>query len=170
MTGAEGLGASASTYFVQQSSSITPLQVSGGYSGGEGAGGTGASSATISPAGQLLSQLQQLQSANPTQFQQVTSQIANGLQDAAQQQGGNSAGQFLSNLANVFQNLANGGDLSQLQSQSPGATQSYSVSGLYQAASGFGLAQLNDLSQPNASNLQQILSAMSNQVSQALGG
>lgn len=168
MTGAEGLGSGASTYFVQQSRSITPLQVSGSLSGGEGAGATGTSSATISPVGQLLSQLQQLQSLNPTQFQLATSQIADGLQNAAQQQGGSSAGQFLSNLANQFQNLANGGDLS--QSQSLGATQSYSSSGLYQAAGGFGLAQLNEISQPGASNLQQILSAISNQVGQALGG
>jgi hypothetical protein len=77
-------------------------------------GGPGATS-SISGPGQLLSELQLLQAQDPSKFKDVVSQIANELQTAAQQQGSSGAGQFLSNLAARFQNVANTGDLSQLQ-------------------------------------------------------
>ena len=40
--------------------------------------------AQLSPFAQVMSALQQLQQSNPTQYQQVTSQIATNLQSAAQ--------------------------------------------------------------------------------------
>ena len=66
---------------------------------------------------QLLSNLQQLQTQSPVQFQQVVGQIASRLQSAAQQQGHASAGALLLDLAAKFQNIAGGGPLSQLQPQ-----------------------------------------------------
>lgn len=113
MTGAEGLGSAVSSCFLQPTTSVrssNPLTGIAGGSGGEGGG----SSATISPVGQLLSDLQQLQTQNPTQFQQVVGQIASQLQSAAQQQGQGGNG-ILSQLADQFRNIANGGSLSQLQ-------------------------------------------------------
>ncbi|HZZ79731.1 MAG TPA: hypothetical protein VFE62_14520 [Gemmataceae bacterium] len=71
---------------------------------------------SISGPGQLLSELQQLQSTDPDKLKQVASDIAQQLQSAAQQQGQQTGfGQFLDNLAGKFENIANGGDLSQLQ-------------------------------------------------------
>jgi hypothetical protein len=44
----------------------------------------GSDSATLSPFAQVMSTLQQLQQSNPTQYAQVTKQIATNLQTAAQ--------------------------------------------------------------------------------------
>jgi hypothetical protein len=52
--------------------------------------------------------LQQLQTHNPAEFQQVVSQIASQLQSAAKPTQGQQSN-FLSNLATKFQNVANGG-------------------------------------------------------------
>jgi hypothetical protein len=84
MTGASGLGSAASAYFAQLSQSVTSQSAVSSLSGGEGAG-SGKSTATISQPVQLLSELQQLQSQDPTKFTQVVGQIASQLQAAAQQ-------------------------------------------------------------------------------------
>jgi len=70
----------------------------------------------ISGPGQLLSELQQLQQTDPSKLRQVADDIAQQLQTAAQQQGQTGFGQFLTNLANKFENVADTGDASQLQS------------------------------------------------------
>lgn len=75
------------------------------------------SSATISGPGQLLSNLQQLQSQDPTKFKQVVFQITSQLQTAAQQVQGPGS-DFLANLSAKFQNVADGGSPSQLQPSS----------------------------------------------------
>jgi hypothetical protein len=172
MTGAEGLGSAASSYFAQESRSISALQVPKGFSGGEGVGGTGQSSAQISSAGQLFSQLQQLQAQNPTAFTQVTSQIAQQLQSAAQQQGQTSVGYFLSSLASKFQSVASGGSLSQLLPQSPstGSLQAYSQGGQNQTANLLGRVGPSGISQTGGSSIQHLFASISNEVSQALGG
>jgi len=121
MTGAEGLGSAASTYFLQPRQ--TTSAGSGSLSGGEGArgitggeGGGPSVSTSISPLGQVVSNLQQIQAQNPTQFQQIVGQIATQLQAAAQQQGqSGGSSSFLTALAQNFQNVANGGDISQLE-------------------------------------------------------
>ncbi len=74
-------------------------------------------STAISPVGQLYSNLQQLQAKNAAKFRQVLSTIAGQLQTAAQQQTSPANSQFLSDLAKRVENVANGGDLSQLQPQ-----------------------------------------------------
>jgi hypothetical protein len=72
----------------------------------------------LSPLAQLLSTLQQLQQQNPTQYQQVTAQIATNLQTAANtaQSDGNSsqAGQ-LTQLASDFQTASQSGQLPNIQ-------------------------------------------------------
>jgi hypothetical protein len=70
----------------------------------------------ISRGGQFLSKLQSLKQSDPAKFKNLLTQISNQLSAAAQQAGtGTTQGQFLSDLAARFQNVANGGDLSQLQ-------------------------------------------------------
>jgi hypothetical protein len=62
----------------------------------------------------VLSLLQQLQQSNPSQYQQVTQQIATNLQSAAQtaQQNGNaSASNQLNQLATDFTNASKSGQL-----------------------------------------------------------
>ncbi len=76
---------------------------------------SGGDTASISQAGQLLSQLQDLQTSDPTKFTQLMTQEASKLQAAATQAGINTPqGQILSSMAQKFQSVANGGSLSQL--------------------------------------------------------
>lgn len=79
------------------------------------AAGTGFDSpahAQFSKMGQLMSQLQNLESTNPDQAKQVLSNIASQLNSQAQADGGNS---HLTALANKFSQAASTGDLSVLQ-------------------------------------------------------
>jgi hypothetical protein len=73
-------------------------------------------SASISSIGQLFSQLQSLQTSNPTQFKQLMTNAANQLQAAATQAGASTPeGQALTSMSQKFQDVANGGSLSELQ-------------------------------------------------------
>jgi hypothetical protein len=171
-TSAEGLGTGAISYFqqLQGTGSVAAL------SGSQGAGGPDQSSASTSPLGQLLSNLQQLQSQDPTKFQQVVSTISAQLQTAAQQQGQTPLGTFLSNLASKFQSVASGGSLSQLQphhrghghhhayAQTQDAPTSASAQALLGGASpGFSQTTAN-------ASLQQLFTSLATEVSQALAG
>jgi hypothetical protein len=68
----------------------------------------------LSPFAQLMSELQQLQQSNPTQYQQVTKQIASNLQNAAQtatSEGNSTAANQLNTLATDFTNASQSGQL-----------------------------------------------------------
>jgi len=173
MSGGEGLGGASSAYFAQQSAGVSgPAASLSGGEGGSGVvtggeGGITQSSAKISGPGQLLSNLQQLQTQNPAQFTQVVSQIAAQLSAAAQQAQGPQAN-FLSNLASKFKSVANGGSLAQLearqQSYEP-VQQTYS-----QGAQGVaGLAQPSSSQAPGNTTLQALFKTISSEVSKALG-
>jgi hypothetical protein len=72
----------------------------------------------LSPFAQLLSTLQQLQQSNPTQYQQVTQQIATNLQTAAQtatSDGNTTAATQLTQLATDFTNASQTGQLPNIQ-------------------------------------------------------
>jgi hypothetical protein len=72
----------------------------------------------LSPFAQLMSTLQQLQQSNPTEYQQVTQQIATNLQSASQtatQDGNTSAASQLSQLSTDFTNASTSGQLPNIQ-------------------------------------------------------
>jgi len=72
----------------------------------------------LSPFAQLMSTLQQLQQSNPTEYQQVTQQIATNLQSAAQtaqSQGNTAAANQLNQLATDFTNASQSGQLPNVQ-------------------------------------------------------
>ena len=171
LSGGEGLGNAAGTYFAQKAQGTSSIGTLSTLSGGEGSGGASQSTSSISGPGQLLSDLQQLQSQNPTSFTQVVSQIASNLQTASQQNQG-SQSSLLSSLASVFQSIAGGGSLSQLQPQQQSnqsqAQHAYSQS--VQSSQGLtGLASaLYGQSSGTGSVLQQLFSSISNQVNSAL--
>jgi trimeric autotransporter adhesin len=76
------------------------------------------SSPQLSPFAQILSTLQQLQQSNPTEYQQVTSQIASNLQTAAQtatSDGDTSQATELSQLATDFNNASQNNTLPNIQ-------------------------------------------------------
>src|SRR2546423_7191972 len=99
MTGVEGLGLTVSVSFAQplqstfRASALTSSSAGSRADRGNDDDGGGAVSATISAAGQLLGNLQQLLNQDPTQFQQVLTQIAGQLQGAAQPAGPNGPSQ-----------------------------------------------------------------------------
>jgi hypothetical protein len=68
----------------------------------------------LSPFAQVISSLQQLQQSNPTEYQQVTQQIATNLQSAAQSatnEGNTSAASQLNTLASDFTTASQNGQL-----------------------------------------------------------
>jgi len=72
----------------------------------------------LSPFAQMLTELQQLQQSNPTQYQQVAQQIATNLQSAAQtaQNSGNTtAATELTQLAGDFSSASKNGQLPSIQ-------------------------------------------------------
>src|SRR6266849_5500784 len=74
----------------------------------------------ISPGAQFLARLEQLKQNDPTKFKEVLTKAADQLSAAAQQQGVDTPeGQFLSQLAARFKNVAEGGDISQLLRAGP---------------------------------------------------
>jgi hypothetical protein len=75
-------------------------------------------SSQLSPFAQLVSTLQQLQQSNPTEYKQVTAQIATNLQTAAQtaqSQGNSGAASQLNQLATDFTSASQSGQLPNLQ-------------------------------------------------------
>jgi hypothetical protein len=103
---------------------LTTIENAGGTSTANGTTSpAGASSAgqpdssQISPLGQLISTLQQLQKTDPTKYAKVTQQIATNLQGAAQTaqtQGDSSEAKQLTALAADFSSASKGGKLSTL--------------------------------------------------------
>jgi len=72
----------------------------------------------LSPFAQVLTTLQQLQQSNPTEYQQVTQQIATNFQTAAQtaqSQGNSTAANQLNQLATDFNNASSSGQLPNVQ-------------------------------------------------------
>lgn len=72
----------------------------------------------LSPFVQVMSTLQQLQQSDPSQYQQVTQQIATNLQSAAQtaqSQGNTAAANQLNQLANDFTSASQNGQLPNVQ-------------------------------------------------------
>jgi len=72
----------------------------------------------LSPFAQMLSELQQLQQSNPTEYQQVTSQIATNLQNAAQTaqtDGNTTAASQLTQLSKDFSTASQNDQLPNIQ-------------------------------------------------------
>ena len=105
--------------------SILSSALQGTTSAGKSLSSTGASSVTaqsengqLSPFAQLMSTLQQLQQSNPTEYKQVTQQIATNLQNAAQTaktDGNSTAATQLNQLATDFTNASQSGQLPNMQ-------------------------------------------------------
>jgi hypothetical protein len=135
-----------------------------------GVGGASNDTAKISRQGQILSQLQQLQTQNPTNFKQVVSEIATQLQTAAQQQGQTAQGQFLAQLASKFQSIARGGSLAQLQGAHHGhhAHQTYTQTGQIAPPSSALSSQNNGNATTSNQSIEQLFASISQEISQAL--
>ncbi len=110
-----------SNSWIQQLESAAFSALNSSQNNASGTSGTSGStsmpqdgSPQLSPFAQIMSTLQQLQQSNPTEYSQVTQQIASGLQSASQQaqaSGNSSEAQQLSTLANDFTNASTSGQL-----------------------------------------------------------
>ncbi|HZU38730.1 MAG TPA: hypothetical protein VFA18_22575 [Gemmataceae bacterium] len=160
MNGIQGLGNLSNLYATAQSAALSPLASVGGLQAATG----DLNLAAISGPGQLYSNLQQLKAQSPAKFQQVVSAIASQLQSAAQQQGSTPTGQYLSQLASQFQNVAQNGDLSQLQLHHHGHHHGHHTYN--------GIGQATDSNDPATqaadAGLQQLFSTLNTEVGQAL--
>jgi|ERR1035438_10190146 hypothetical protein len=93
-----------------QATGLSGKSTSSSVSGASGQSDSG----QLSPFAQLMSTLQQLQQSNPTEYQQVTQQIAGNLQSAAQTataDGNTSAANQLTQLATDFTTASQSGQL-----------------------------------------------------------
>ncbi|MGD0209919.1 MAG: hypothetical protein ABSC14_02935 [Desulfomonilia bacterium] len=126
-------------------------------------------SVNVSQSSQLFSQLQQLQQSDPDKFKQVMTNIAGELQSAAQGKDGFEAKLF-SDLATKFQNVANGGDISQLMPPTPSSSDQYTQQGSVSAKHhhghhhGTGGAQ-NDIKQVMSNVIDELNKAVSGDTS-----
>jgi hypothetical protein len=164
MSGADGINSSANAIYLQSlqpTTSITQSLFGDNDAGSITATPSAGVSTSISPMGQLLSNLQELQAQDPTKFQQVVGQIANQLQTAAQQQGATGTGNFLTQLSAKFQSVADGGDLSQLQPHHHGHHGHHTYDSNGQAVNSASATN-------NASSVQQLFANIASEVSQAL--
>jgi hypothetical protein len=120
-------------------------------------------SATVSGPGQLISELESLKSSDPTKFKQLLTNAANQLESAAKQAGlSTSQGQFLSSLATKFQDVANGGDISQLFPAAPSgqAQQAYGSSQSNNIQSLLALLDQNQTPSSSGTSLESLLSSL----------
>ena len=113
------LSITSSLYPITQTSSVTTSKVgaAGATSIADILGGAKQTGDTksISPAGQLFSDLQALQQSDPAKFKQVLADIAKQLNSASQATGTSSSeSKILSDLANTLQQVSDTGDLSSL--------------------------------------------------------
>ena len=97
---------------------------------------TAATSASvdISRPAELYAKLQQLQSTDPDKFKQVVSDVADKLKTLADQNSNSPQAKMLSSLAAKFQDVANGGDLSQLKPTEPTSGQANNAASAYSQA------------------------------------
>ena len=162
MSSISSLGSAANAFLLQAqySSGIT-----GAASGSSGAAGNPVS-AIISEPGQLFSELQQLQAQDPAKLKQIASQIANQLQAAAQQPGSSGQASFLNKLAGEFQNVANGGDASQLKPHHHHAHHGHHTYN----SNGQAVQSSSSSSPTSGTSIQDIFATITNEVAQALSG
>ena len=114
-----GNDSSMSLYMLYGMMSVNSATQSGTTTRTAGAAGlTSTDSINLSKPAELLSKLEQLKQSDPDKFKEVLTNIADELNNAAKQKSGFIA-QILTSLADKFQSVANGGDISQLMPPNP---------------------------------------------------
>ncbi len=113
----------------------------------------------------MLSELQQLQQSNPTQYQQVTQQISTNLTAAAQQatsEGNTTAASQLTQLATDFSNASSSGQLPNIQDLAQAMGGHHHGGHHHHSSVNLGSSSSSDSSSNSSSasqSLQQLLSA-----------
>jgi hypothetical protein len=133
---------------------IAQENIDGGTSGG------GLGNVIISPFGQLIVALIQLQMQNTEYFKESAAETAARLQAAAEQQANAETKQFLSGFANALQTASQTGELPQIQSPNTTSIQSYTRTGLPVASA----AISNSNSSTTSTNLSQLFTMLTSQL------
>lgn len=129
-------------------------------------GSSQADSVNVSQPAELFSKLQQLQQTDPDKFKQVLTNIAGELQNAAKGKSGFEA-QALSDLATKFQNVANGGDISQLKPPSSSNSDQYTQQGAVSAKHHHGHHHGTSGTQ---TDIKQVMSSVLDELNKAVSG
>jgi hypothetical protein len=114
-TGTSSTSSTSSTSEVSGVNGMTPPPPPPG--GMQGMGGP--DSSEMSNPAEFFNKLKDLQESDPEKFEEVVSSIADKLEEASQDEDLTSASSMLSDLAAKFRDVANGGDISQLQPPEP---------------------------------------------------
>ena len=123
-------------------------------------------SVNVSQPAELFSKLQQLQQTDPDKFKQVLTNIAGELQSAAKGKSGFEA-QTLSDLATKFQNVANGGDISQLKPPSSSNSDQYTQQGAVSTKHHHGH---HHGTSGNQTDIKQVMSSVLDELNKAVSG
>jgi hypothetical protein len=125
-----------------------------------GSGGTSSENVLISPFGELIVALIQLQMQNTQYFKVSAAQASSRLQEEAEQQANEQSKQFLTNMANALQTASQTGELPELPHQPAPVIQAYTRSGLLVVSESNSVSP----SDPSASSLSQVFTRLTNQV------
>jgi hypothetical protein len=133
MTGNVGLDSTVSNHpsqLSQPSNSMEVLDAIAQNNLAPGTGGTIAGNVIVSPFGELIVSLIQVQMENAEVFKETAARAAVRLQDEAHQQAQAESKQFLTKVANALQQAAQTGELPPLPSQLTTSIQAYTRAGL----------------------------------------
>lgn len=129
----------------------------------DGGGGAASSNVVISPFGELIVALIQLQMQNTQYFKETAAQAAARLQAAAQQEENTESKQFLSNFSNALQTAAQTGELPELPTPPVSPIQAYSRTGQPVATNPLN----NPISASTNISLTQLFASLTSQVNAA---
>jgi hypothetical protein len=167
MTGLVGNQSGATTQTLQTAPLLNPMEVLTSIAEANvngGSSGTSAGNVIISPFGELIVALIQVQMQNAEYFKQVAAQAAARLQQQAEQQANEQSKQFLTKVANDLQTASQTGDLLQMPQQSALPIQAYSKTGQPVTAN----IVSNIPTDPTNPSLSQVLTIVTSQVKAAL--
>lgn len=124
----------------------------------------------LSKPSEIYSKLQELASTDPDKLKEVCASIAEKLESAAESSSGNDS-KMLSDLAEKFQNVADGGDLSQLKPPEPPSFSDTDGIDQYAQQQNFKPADLMNqqgFCSSDGSNTDDILSSILDEINSAL--
>ncbi len=133
MTGNVGLDSTVSSHpsqLSQPSNSMEVLEAIAQNNISPGTGGNIAGNVVVSPFGELMISLIQVQKENAAIFKETAARAAARLQDEAHQKADAESKQFLTGVANALQQAAQTGELPSLPSQLTSSVQAYTRTGL----------------------------------------
>lgn len=166
MMGTFGLDSSATIHPSQPASQANSMEVLDAIAQNNitpGSGGSVAGNVIVSPFGELIIALIQMQMQNAAIFKQTAAQASARAQQEAQQQASAESKQFLNNVANALQEASQTGNLPPILTQLTPSIQAYTRTGQPASTNATSNAPMTSISA-----LSQFFSSLANQVNASL--